>query len=212
MLSVLGCSAIAIVGAVRGDPVVVGIGGTGLLVVLANELFAKLGQTPVAAALGQWRRRPRAMQRDRWLAVLRKHELLVERVIAGADFHSWREFYDGDVRRRGKEITLEEFVDGEFCWRVIWFPTTEVVAWPYRWRDERWHLATSGGPGGRTSPSSMVNVPAPLPELIFLLGHSERAGAGIRRVGEDATLTEPRAALALLPGIAALSECSEGTA
>ena len=140
-LLVIVSSAVAIDGIVRGEPVVVLVGVGVLAVIFANEVLGKVWEAPTSVSRRWWGRRPRVVERERWLADQREHEALVEPVIAAADFGSWKAFYDGDPRRRGQEVVLGEIADGEFCWRVIWFPTTEVVAWPYRWRDERRHRA-----------------------------------------------------------------------
>jgi hypothetical protein len=141
------------------------------------------------------RRRTRAAERERWFAQQREHQVLVDPVTAGADFPSWKSFYNGDARRREDEVTLGEIIDGEFCWRIIWFPTTEVVAWPFRWRDERWHSTVLGQSHLRSPhPSGKTLGPAPLPEMIYSLGVAESASEGLRRLGSASTLAELRAA------------------
>ena len=197
ILLVLASSAVAIGGAVRGEPVLVGFGVAVLAVIFANEVLARVWQAPLAVPVRWWRRRPRAVERERWLVQQREHQAVVEPLIAGADFHSWKVFYDGDSRRRGKEIVLGEVDDGEFCWRVIWFPTTEVVAWPFRWRDERWHSTVIGQTVLRTpQPSTKTLAPAPVPEIIYLVGNAESAESGKGRISSASTLDDVRAALA----------------
>jgi hypothetical protein len=196
-LLVLVSSAVAIGGAVRGEPVLVVVGMGVLAVIFANEVLGRFWQAPLTVLVRWWRRRPRVMERERWLAQQREHQALVEPLIAGADFRSWKAFYDGDSRRRGKEVVLGEIDDGEFCWRVIWFPTTEVVAWPFRWRDERWHSTVIGHTVLRTpQPSTKTLAPAPVPEIIYSLGSAAGAEDGKRRISSASTLNDVRGALA----------------
>ena len=196
-------SAIAIVGLVRGEPgffvLAVGL----LAVIFANEVLGLVWQAPTTVLSRWWQRRPHAVERNRWLAAQREHQALVEPVVAAADFPSWKAFYNGDPRRRRSEVTLGEIADGEFYWRIIWFPTTEVVAWPFRWRDERWHrgLATLPssnirGPVTMSIPVVVGIGPAPLPEAIYLLGHAESADEGKRRIPSASTLDQIRTVLA----------------
>jgi hypothetical protein len=146
--------------------------------------------------LSAWlkRRRARDMERDRLLALQRAHDALVERAMAGADFRSWQSFYDGDTRRRANEVKLREIADGEFWWRIIWFPTMEVVAWPFRWRDERWHGVVLGPAPGTMTTKAMG--PALLPEMIYVIGRAYSADTARQRVSSASSLLEVRAALA----------------
>jgi hypothetical protein len=117
--------------------------------------------------------------------------------MVAADYRSWQSFYDGDTRRRANEVRLSEIADGEFWWRIIWFPTMEVVAWPFRWRDERWHGKVLGQTYLMTPhPSTKAVGPAPLPEMIYVIGRADSAEAGKQRVSSASTLVEVRAALA----------------
>jgi hypothetical protein len=143
------------------------------------------------------RRRARDVERHRLEALQGEHDALVEHAIDGADFRSWQSFYDGDARRRANEVKLIEFADGEFRWRVIWFSTTEVVAWPFRWRDELWHGKVLGQTYLRTpQPSTKAMGPVPLPEMIYVIGRADSAEAAKQRVSSASTLIELRAALA----------------
>jgi hypothetical protein len=130
-------------------------------------------------------RRWKAEQRDAWLAEQQEYAALLEPVIAAADFGSWSDFYDGDTRRRAGEITIGDVVDGELCWHIVWVPTTEVVAWPFRWRDERRHRRIYGQVEQRTlGPSHMGVGRAAIPEMIYVVGRAEapnRAGLGSLR-------------------------------
>ena len=143
-----------------------------------------------------WLKRRRA-RRDHWYAQQRDHQVLVDAALAGAGFHSWRSFYDGDASRQSNEVSLREIDDGEFRWRIIWFPTTEVVAWPFRWRDERWHHAVRGSTWLRSPvPSGKALVPAPLPEMIYVVGKAESADRGRERTADAVSLAAIRTALA----------------
>jgi len=196
-LIVLVSSAVAIVGVVRSEPLVFAIGVGVLVLIFANEVLGRVWQAPLDLPLRLWRRRPHAVERDRWLAQQREHQALVEPVIAGADFRSWKAFYDDDSRRRGKEVVVGDIADGEFCWRVIWFPTTEVVAWPHRWRDERWHRAVVAQPRFNTpTPATFGVGSAPLPEAIYVIGQIESAEEAKLQLSSASTLADIRGALA----------------
>jgi hypothetical protein len=142
-------------------------------------------------------RRWKAEQRDAWLAEQQEYAALLEPVIAAADFGSWSDFYDGDTRRRAGEITIGDVVDGELCWHIVWVPTTEVVAWPFRWQDERRHRAIYGQVGQRTlGPSHMGVGPAAIPEMIYVVGRAESAEQGRARMASASTLADVRGSLA----------------
>jgi hypothetical protein len=117
--------------------------------------------------------------------------------MADVDFDSWQSFYDGDTRRRANEVKLSEVADGEFWWRITWFPTMAVVAWPFRWRDERWHGKVRGQTHPRTpQPSTKAMGPAPLPEMIYVVGRADSAeegGAALRRDISDLRVYVPAA-------------------
>ena len=195
LLVLLG-SVVAIVGVVRGEPVLFVVGLVVLAAIFMNEVLARLWLAPLDVPRRWWSQRPSLMKRDRWLAEHRARQALIEPLIAGADFRSWKAFYDGDARRRGKEVALGELADGEFCWRIIWFPTTEVVVWPFRWQDERRHRALYGQVGQRTRPSDVTIGPAALPEMIYVIGRVESADEGRQRVASASTLDKVRCTLA----------------
>jgi hypothetical protein len=139
----------------------------------------------------------RADERAAWRAKQREYLALVEPVVAAADFRSWSDFYDGDARRRAGETAIGEVVDGELQWHIIWVPTAEVVAWPFRWRAERHHRAIYGQVEQRTlGPSHMGVGAAAVPEMIYLVGRAESAEQGRMRVASALTIADVRAALA----------------
>jgi hypothetical protein len=70
----------------------------------------------------------------------------------------------------------------------------EVVAWPFRWRDERWHGVVLGPAPGTMRSKAMG--PALLPEMIYVIGRAYSADAGKQRVSSASNLVEVRAALA----------------
>jgi hypothetical protein len=127
------------------------------------------------------------------------HHDAVERLIADAEFQTFHAFYEQNEARRGDDIALVRFADGEIVWSVCWLPrTSEVAAFAVAWTETRWHenvRATQSFVGVQAGLS-----PEPIPELVFVLGHAEtsdRAGSAIEASNRD--LASIRAVLATAP-------------
>jgi hypothetical protein len=155
--------------------------------------------------LREWLAHPRAtsarhrQERERLSEEALVHHRSVERILAEADFESFHAFYERNEARRGDDIALARFADGELIWSVCWLPrTTEVVAFAVAWAETRWHENV------RVTESFMAVQtglsPERIPELVFVLGHAEtsdRAGSAIEATNRD--LASIRAALASAP-------------
>jgi hypothetical protein len=126
------------------------------------------------------------------------HQVAAEHSVADADFTSFKAFYKANEARRGDDVALRRFTDGEVVWSVCWLPrTSEVAAFSVAWSDARWHTSTSVSEGydGIHAGLSTERVP----ELVVVLGRapsSDNAGA---LVGAAPDLRSMRAALQSVP-------------
>ena len=150
---------------------------------------------PPSSWIRRWtdRRRQRAADHEFWLEQQRAHVAILEQARSVADFHSWRNFYDDDEKRRGDDVKIAEIADIELCWNVCWLPRTqEVVAFSAEWQDPQWHhFVTDGG----SSEGYVAIATAPVPELVCLLGPAETAAQARARLATVSTLAECRIVL-----------------
>jgi hypothetical protein len=115
-----------------------------------------------------------------------------------ADYQSWQDFYGSNTERREGEAKIGTFNSAGLKWRIIWFRTTEVVAWAFAWNDEQQHLVPVGDVDG------MGIGPAFVPDMIFVLGMPDSAEDAKRRwqlylAGKKLGWNEMRAAFSSAP-------------
>jgi hypothetical protein len=197
ILVVVTSATAAVAGMLLHEPLVAAPGVGVLSAVFAVEVYLSRRGSPwsLPARLTSARKR-RVRQRAHWAAEQREHRDRADSMLSGADFHSWRDFYRAEGRRRGLEVAVREIADGEFCWRVIWMPTREVIAWPFRWRNEHHHRAVSAGTWFRSpTPSNLRIGPAEIPAAIFLIGRADTAEDCSQKVASATSLAELRSAL-----------------
>jgi hypothetical protein len=145
------------------------------------------------------RHRVHAEHRKQYLAMAKVHQDAVAPVLALADFHSWKDFYNADVRRRGDDVVVGEVTDGELHWKLCWHSgTQEVVAYGDSWVDERWFRVIVAG-GSQSSQGANVGYAdlgtARVPEVIYVLGRSQSADRATELLESARDLNHARALL-----------------